>query len=55
MIGAEDLPDFQSIADEIVKRLPGARKVVLPGVGHMCNMEDPKSFNRVLLDFLATA
>jgi 3-oxoadipate enol-lactonase len=55
VVGAEDVPDFQEIADEIVKRLPGARKVVLPGVGHMCNMEDPTSFNRVLLDFLACA
>ena len=43
------------IADEIVRRLPGARKVVLPGVGHMCNMEDPLAFNRVLLEFLETA
>src|SRR5436309_615585 len=40
VVGEHELPDFRDIADEIVKRLPGARKVVLPGVGHMCNMED---------------
>jgi pimeloyl-ACP methyl ester carboxylesterase len=52
VVGEFDLPDFQDIADEIVKRLPGARKVVLKGVGHMSNMEDPVNFNRVLLEFL---
>jgi 3-oxoadipate enol-lactonase len=54
LIGQYDLPDFQDIADEVTKRIPGARKVVLEGVGHMSNMEDPASFNRVLLEFLAT-
>jgi pimeloyl-ACP methyl ester carboxylesterase len=54
IIGQLDLPDFQDIADVIAKRVPGARKVVLEGVGHMSNMEDPASFNRVLLDFLET-
>jgi pimeloyl-ACP methyl ester carboxylesterase len=52
VVGEYDVPDFQEIADEIVKRLPGARKVVLQGVGHMSNMEDPANFNRVLLEFL---
>jgi len=55
VVGEHELPDFRDIADEVVKRLPGARKVVLPGVGHMCNMEDPAAFNRVLLEFLETA
>jgi pimeloyl-ACP methyl ester carboxylesterase len=54
VIGALDVPDFRDIADEVVKRVPGARKVVLEGVGHMSNMEDPESFNRVLLEFLET-
>ena len=31
---------------------PGARKIVLPGVGHMANMEGPEQFNQVVLDFL---
>ena len=53
-IGQYDLPDFQDIADEVSQRIPGARKIVLEGVGHMSNMEDPASFNRVLLEFLAT-
>jgi 3-oxoadipate enol-lactonase len=55
VVGELDLPDFQDMADEVVKRLPGARKVVLEGAGHLCNMEAPASFNRVLLEFLSTA
>jgi pimeloyl-ACP methyl ester carboxylesterase len=34
VVGELDLPDFQTIADEVVRRLPGARKVVIPEVGH---------------------
>ena len=55
VVGELDLPDFQDMADEVVRRLPGARKVVLEGAGHLCNMEAPASFNRVLLEFLSTA
>jgi pimeloyl-ACP methyl ester carboxylesterase len=55
VIGEHDVPDFQDIADEVVKRVPGARKVIIEGVGHMSNMEDPATFNRVLLEFLGRA
>src|SRR5204863_7015585 len=47
VIGQYDLPDFQNIADQVVKRIRGARKVVIEGVGHMSNMEDPVTINRV--------
>jgi pimeloyl-ACP methyl ester carboxylesterase len=36
-----------------MRQIPNARKVVLPGVGHMCNLENPSRFNKVVLDFLA--
>lgn len=52
VVGERDLPDFLVIADTL-QQVPNARKVVLPGVGHMCNMEDPTKFNEVVLDFLA--
>ncbi|HXK20617.1 MAG TPA: alpha/beta fold hydrolase [Polyangiaceae bacterium] len=54
VVGDCDVADFQDMAEEIAQRIPGARKVVLNGVGHMSSMEDPTSFNRVLLEFLAT-
>ena len=52
VVGERDLPDFHVIADTL-QQIPNARKVVLPGVGHMCNMENPSRFNEIVLDFLA--
>lgn len=53
LLGERDLPDFHTIAETLAQRIPGARKVVLPGVGHMANMEAPERFNREVLGFLA--
>ncbi|MHA2067281.1 MAG: alpha/beta fold hydrolase [Candidatus Thorarchaeota archaeon] len=52
-MGERDLPDFLTIADVLQERIPNARKVVMPGVGHMSNMEDPERFNEIALGFLA--
>jgi len=53
IVGERDLPDFHTIADTLQKGIPNARKVVLPRVGHISNMEDPDKFNEVVLSFLA--
>ena len=53
IVGERDLPDFQSIAELIGRAVSGARKVTLPGAGHVVNMEAPERFNRLVLDFLA--
>ena len=53
LVGELDAPDLHALADTVAARVPGARKQVLPGVGHMPNMEDPASFNAALLGFLA--
>jgi pimeloyl-ACP methyl ester carboxylesterase len=53
LVGERDLPDFHAIADTLAHGIPNARKVVLPGVGHMSNMEDPSGFNEAVLGFLA--
>ncbi len=52
VLGELDLPDFHVIAERLATQIPNARKVVLPGVGHMSNMEDPASFNAAVLEFL---
>jgi len=54
IIGERDLSDFHAIADTLQQQIPGAKKVILTGVGHLSNMEDPKKFNEVVLDFLAS-
>ncbi len=53
ILGARDLPDFHVIADQIADQITDARKIVLPGVGHMANMEAPEQFNAAVLGFLA--
>ncbi|HEY8293439.1 MAG TPA: alpha/beta hydrolase, partial [Thermomicrobiales bacterium] len=54
VLGERDLPDFHAIADRIARDVPDARKIILPGVGHMANMEAPERFNGAVLDFLAS-
>ena len=55
VVGERDVPDCLRIAEILTNKIPGARKVVLPGVGHMANMEAPEEFNRVVLEFLEAA
>ena len=53
IFGARDLPDFHAIAGLIERDVPGARRVVLAGAGHMVNMEAPDRFNQLVIEFLA--
>ena len=52
LVGETDLDDFRRIAAACRERIPGARAVTLPGVGHLPNMEDPAAFNAALGAFL---
>jgi pimeloyl-ACP methyl ester carboxylesterase len=53
MVGQLDTPDFHDIASTIADRIPRARKVVIPGVGHMANLEAPTRFDDLVAAFLA--
>lgn len=53
VVGERDIPDFHAVADLLQERIPNASKIVMPGVGHMSNMEDPARFNTLVLEFLA--
>lgn len=52
VVGAEDALTPPAMSEEMHKLVPGSRLEVIPGVGHMSNMEAPDVFNRVLLEFL---
>ncbi len=52
IVGAHDVPDMLTNADAIATRVPGARRVIMPGVAHLPPMEAPEEFNRLVLDFL---
>ena len=52
IIGDQDVYDILKIADILEKGIPGARIEVIPGTAHHLNMEKPREFNRIVLDFL---
>jgi pimeloyl-ACP methyl ester carboxylesterase len=53
VVGSDDIPDVLDQADLLVRSSAGARKVVLPRLGHLLNMERPREVNELILDFLA--
>ena len=52
LVGELDLPDFQAIAKLLERRLPVARRIEVPGVGHQPNLEDPEQFHALVDSFL---
>lgn len=53
LVGEQDLVNPPHAAAELVQRLPDARMVVLPSVGHMPHIEDKYRFRQELEQFLA--
>lgn len=53
LVGELDLEEKIELADRLVREMPDCKKVVIPGVAHMLNMEKPDEFNRSVLDFLS--
>jgi 3-oxoadipate enol-lactonase len=52
LVGELDLPDFQAIAQRLAREIPQAELRTIGGSGHMSNMEAPKLFNEIVLQFL---
>ncbi len=51
--GAEETPHRKAIARTLLREIPGARAVEIPGGGHLINMIAPEACNRAVLQFLA--
>jgi pimeloyl-ACP methyl ester carboxylesterase len=51
LVGEEDQP-FLRAAEVMAAKLPQARLELLPGAGHVANLEEPEIFNASLLGFL---
>ncbi|HEX3431103.1 MAG TPA: alpha/beta hydrolase [Rhizomicrobium sp.] len=51
--GGEDRTMPPTVVQAMARQISGARFDVIPGVGHLANLEDPPAFNRVLRDFFA--
>ncbi|KAK5115420.1 hypothetical protein LTR85_009880 [Meristemomyces frigidus] len=54
VVGGEDKP-FLTASEYMATRIPGAKKVVVPGAGHAANIDQPEAFNEAVLGFLARA
>lgn len=52
VVGDGDVPDMLRVAELLEQRIPGARKAVMHGVAHLPNMDRPREFNQIVLDFL---
>jgi 3-oxoadipate enol-lactonase len=52
LVGELDLPDFRAIAQRLAAEIPHADLHIVPGVGHMANMEAPDAVNELLLAHL---
>ena len=52
VVGSEDVPDILAIAELLAAGIPGARKEVVDGAGHLPGLERPGELNRLLLEFV---
>ncbi len=50
--GEYDIPDFHEIAGILADGIPGAQKLLVPGSGHMVNIEAADVVNGAILDFI---
>ena len=49
---ADQRSPLQVVARDLHAKIPGSRLVVMPGVGHQCDMEAPDRFNAEVRSFL---
>jgi pimeloyl-ACP methyl ester carboxylesterase len=52
--GQRDVPGFREMSAVLAARIPGAEHHVVPGAGHLVNMEQPDIVNDLLARFLAS-
>lgn len=52
IVGADDRP-FLGASEYVAAKIPGAERVVIPGAGHSCNVDQPELFNQHVLEFLS--
>ena len=50
--GEDDLQDYRLIAELLSENIPDARKIMMPGCGHLPPLEAPDAFNSLLIEFL---
>jgi 3-oxoadipate enol-lactonase len=53
LCGTEDRPTPPALSAELAALVPGSRIAMIPGAGHLTNLERPADFNQSVDDFLA--
>jgi pimeloyl-ACP methyl ester carboxylesterase len=53
LCGDKDVRGTLRVAEELHGAISGSKLVVLPGAGHVCNIEAPDAFNQAVRSFLA--
>ena len=51
--GAHDRTSAPEVAQKMAERIPGAHCRIVPGAGHLLNIEQPEAFHAALLAHLA--
>jgi pimeloyl-ACP methyl ester carboxylesterase len=54
VVGEGDAIAPVDVAEAMAEAIPGARFEVVPGAGHVANLENPDVFNRVFSEFLSS-
>jgi 3-oxoadipate enol-lactonase len=53
--GDHDLPLFLAVGDTLVRRIPGAQRLIITNAGHDAHFARPTQFNAAILQFLERA
>jgi len=53
VLGGRDLPVIKAIVELLQGKVAGAKRLDIPGAGHMVPMEKPAEFNAPVIEFLA--
>ena len=52
LVGGSDIPDVHAHAGVLEAGIHGSRRVIVPGAGHLIQLERPEELDREILDFL---
>jgi 3-oxoadipate enol-lactonase len=55
IVGEHDKLTPPAISAEMAAQIPGARLSIVPGAGHLSNIEAPEHFNQIAIEFLRQA
>ena len=53
IVGEQDAPYLRA-SELMTKRMPRATRVLIPGAGHVVNLDEPEAFDREVLGFIET-